>query len=115
MVQPTGISLACLSCHDGASNMDAFSGVAGSTTMGATSTGNLGIDLTNDHPVGFAIVNGTDSAIKLLTNITVPLFGASTNMIECSSCHDVHNGTAFGNMLVMTNAGSALCLDCHIK
>ena len=39
------------------------------------------------------------------------------NKLECSSCHDVHNGAAedVGNLLVKSNSGSALCLTCHLK
>jgi len=35
--------------------------------------------------------------------------------VECSSCHDVHNGTGFGALLKVDNAGSQLCLTCHTK
>lgn len=115
MVQPTGVSLACLSCHDGATNLDAFGGDAGTTLMGALATGNLGTSLANDHPVGFAIVDGTDTDIRTLATITLPLYGASSDMLECATCHDVHNTLALPDMLQATNVGSALCLDCHIK
>ncbi|MDP2668848.1 MAG: cytochrome c3 family protein [bacterium] len=67
--QPTGTSLACLSCHDGTIAFDAirnlpgsggynpaapsagwiFSG--GSNTMSSISIANLGTDLRNDHPI----------------------------------------------------------------
>lgn len=69
--QPGGISLACLSCHDGTQAMDNVINAPGSggyNSAGARMTGtwsgtnqsggqmtglaNLGKDLTNDHPIG---------------------------------------------------------------
>jgi predicted CXXCH cytochrome family protein len=39
--------------------------------------------------------------------------------MECSSCHDVHNGPAAtavnDNLLVITQVQSRLCLTCHNK
>ncbi|MBZ0173237.1 MAG: hypothetical protein K8E66_12710, partial [Phycisphaerales bacterium] len=32
--------------------------------------------------------------------------------LQCTSCHDAHNN-AHGSFLVMSNAGSALCVACH--
>lgn len=34
--------------------------------------------------------------------------------VECASCHDPHN-TTNGTFLRRTNAGSGLCLTCHVK
>lgn len=35
--------------------------------------------------------------------------------IECGSCHDVHNKFTQASFLRASNAGSALCLACHVK
>jgi predicted CXXCH cytochrome family protein len=40
--------------------------------------------------------------------------GVTKNVVSCGSCHNAH-GKGFPNLLVMSNAGSALCLTCHIK
>ncbi len=115
---PGNISLACLSCHDGVTAMDSFIGgpTPVPTVMGGTSA-NLTTDLTDDHPIGVTIVDGSDGAIELVANIIaagLPLYGAGADM-ECATCHDVHNGPGFASLLRVSNVGSALCLDCHIK
>lgn len=76
-VDMAGVSLACLSCHDGTQAMDTMinrpgSGLWTSDMTGATLAGgawsgsatmpagitNLGTDLTNDHPVGIQYCGG---------------------------------------------------------
>jgi len=114
--QPNGVSLLCLSCHDGTVNVDAFGTSAGTAAL--TGTANLGTDLSNDHPVGIAYTTAiatTDGQLRdpaTLPLNNVALFGGN---VECASCHDVHNGFANPSLLVFTNAGSQLCLTCHTK
>lgn len=101
-VDMSGISLACLSCHDGTQAMDTMinkpgSGgynAAGSTITGGAWTGThqdgtgkmintgefiamLGTDLTNDHPVGIQYCGGG-----------VNTGGASTTAASTGSCRD---------------------------
>jgi len=124
--QPTSVSLACLSCHDGQTALDGFvgssAGIDGTTAMGATAVGNLGTDLTNDHPVSFTYndaLAGSDNGLHLassLDNTVTKLFGSAEDQLECATCHDVHRGDeTLPSMLVMSNAGSNLCLECHNK
>jgi predicted CXXCH cytochrome family protein len=110
-------------------------GTAKSTYGGAgggTMTGGLpflGSDLRNDHPVTVRyetarlakpaeFVTAVVSGPKITVGATnpIPLFGtsAATATIECSSCHNAHNNQ-LGNFLRKSNAGSAICLSCHIK
>ena len=131
---PSSISKACLACHDGTLAVDAITGgTAGGTTtkrIASSAAGYIGTDLRNDHPVSFnydaALVtadsglNAVNVAKSNLGGKTIEqalLFGTGTSKsLECSSCHDVHNGTpAIAKMLIVTNAGSALCLTCHNK
>jgi predicted CXXCH cytochrome family protein len=124
---PSGVSLLCLSCHDGTVALDAF---GGSTTGPTFLTGNalVGTDLSNDHPVSFTYddaLAGQDGALETPSDTTSGLggfiaddmlFGGSNNQLECASCHDVHNGTGVvPPLLRKTNAASALCTTCHIK
>lgn len=50
--------------------------------------------------------------------VTIYSAGAGATLaygIECGSCHDVHNKYAQASFLRASNAGSALCLACHVK
>ena len=102
--------------------------------------GGTGVDMSNDHPV--SVIYGGDDANPPASlkgtgaSITGWVGAGATGTIadilrngrvECSSCHDPHNGYASPaqqgvlttapqvNYLRMTNAGSALCLGCHDK
>lgn len=78
----------------------------------------LGTDLTNDHPISITYpTSAQDSAFVQPSSGLVnglPLFGASKNQLECSSCHNVHD-PANSPFLRAANTGSALCYKCHIK
>ncbi len=135
---PQGVSLACLSCHDGTVALDAFhnapgsgGGVAGTDvsegyTWVGTDVGNvfpaasfamLDVDLRNDHPISVTYDTAADTAFNAPVAGRVgglPLYGASANQVECGTCHNPHNATN-GTFLRISNAGSALCTTCHIK
>jgi hypothetical protein len=128
--QPGGSSKLCLSCHDGTiavGSVNVLNG-QGSTTPGtqtiATTGGpnmptgsgattgftrNLGVDLTNDHPISLSynseLVN-RDGELRLPDNVLVgvrssgvkpklPLektgpAGANEAQMQCATCHDPH-------------------------
>ncbi len=132
----TGVSKLCLSCHDGATALDAFGAttrdvfrgegddILGSAAGDVDWTGSyaeIGTVLSASHPVSFeydvAISNG-DTGLKTRVEdnaVDQLLFGAqSARKVECASCHDVHDDTN-GPFLVMANTNSALCLTCHDK
>ena len=119
---PTGVSLACLSCHDGTVAVNSFGGsIHGGTAVTVTNSALIGTDLTHTHPISFtydANLVGTGpgqdrflfnpDTTQVLTpssgtfvpgnNMTVAGFLLTANhKVECSSCHDVHNqaGTPF--------------------
>jgi predicted CXXCH cytochrome family protein len=118
MAQPLGVSKACLSCHDGTVALDSYGGATGTHNI---STGLLGTDLSDDHPVSFtfdAALASADGGLVTPASTswvdagqTVPLFATK---LECASCHDVHDNTN-EPFLVMGNSASALCLTCHTK
>ena len=59
--QPDGVSLLCLSCHDGTVALDAYGGDPGNAgTIGDQF--DLGTDLNNDHPISIVY----DSALATL-------------------------------------------------
>jgi len=120
--QPQGVSLGCLSCHDGATAFNSLIRTAGQTitTTPATMSGGaaLGLNLTNDHPISVTYDTAQDPDFKTLASVQsstlVRLFGASNNQVECASCHDPHDDT---NMpfLRAPNTNSQLCFVCHDK
>lgn len=132
---PNDSSKACLSCHDGTVALNAF---GGNTYSGSDAYINanyyLDTDLSNDHPVSFVYNDALATADGGLRKPSLDKIsgGGSLNgklikdgmligdKLECGSCHDVHNnkgdaGTTSENLLLINNAGSALCLTCHIK
>lgn len=132
MNQPGGSSKLCLSCHDGTVAIDSFGGNTGTTMM--PTENNLTTNLKSSHPIGFTydtalattdgslfdpasknVTIGTGSQTKTGTINEVMLFGGQ---LECGSCHDVHNTyTAAGSdsLVIVDEAGSAICLTCHNK
>jgi predicted CXXCH cytochrome family protein len=126
---PAGISLMCLSCHDGSVAVDSFGGNVGSITIGGSAL--LDTDLSDDHPISFtydstlATNDGglhdpttTSSGIPGGLNIDDDmLFGTGNDQLECASCHDVHNGPSVVSppLLIKSTASSELCFTCHNK
>ncbi|WP_456381073.1 cytochrome c3 family protein [Thiolapillus sp.] len=118
-------SLVCLSCHDGTVALDSFGGNVGSSYI--SGTGLIGTDLRDDHPIGVEWThqvvweNTTANCTKCHIDIPMPFdkmplpFFKSTGAarMECSTCHDPHNGDSNEMLLRKTNAGSSLCLHCH--
>jgi predicted CXXCH cytochrome family protein len=99
-------SLVCLGCHDGT-----LAPAAGHSAPGGSAS--LGLDLANDHPVGFSYAR-SQTALPLKLNALprgVKLFGPDQRM-ECQTCHDVHQ-SGVPKLLRMENLNSALCLSCH--
>jgi predicted CXXCH cytochrome family protein len=118
LADPSGSSLACLSCHDGSVAVDTGTFITG-INGGAAQVG-AGGDLSHEHPIAFdyAAVASADSGIKDTTSTagtgTIADWLVGGNM-ECSSCHDPHNGGTGQKLLRVSNANSALCLTCHDK
>jgi len=153
----SGVSLLCMSCHDGVVAMNAYSKTSGSTggaggngtagaimsTAGFNSVGGAS-DMSNHHPMGFnyaavaaiddeiaqpsvSMVPGNISASGVTAGTTTPGVtindlldgtGGATGMMECVTCHDVHNTKNAPNaerFLWRSNNQSNFCLTCHLK
>lgn len=119
--QPEGVSLACLSCHDGTLALDAMI----NPPNGFLPTGDkmtpgghlLGTDLSNDHPISIGYSLSSDPAFVDPSLVDLPLFAGTfdtSNQVECASCHNVHDDQ-IDPFLRKSNTGSQLCLTCHIK
>ena len=126
----------CLACH----STTALAVIGGTATDFRLFA--IGTDLTNDHPVGIAMPAtgaGTDFNTPTATLASISWFGndadsrpdsneirfyntGSGPRVECASCHDPHGvsptgigGTINASFLRINNAGSAVCLTCHVK
>jgi len=115
-------SILCMGCHDGTVALDSFGGNTGVTTIGGSEL--IGTDLQNDHPVG------ADAVYPTRTSFTDPATWPSRTLrlremdlgnpapdlvVGCTTCHSAHNSGGYAGMLRVSNAGSGLCLFCHIK
>ncbi len=123
VVQPTGSSKLCLSCHDGTVALENFGGTTGGTNF-VTGNALVGIDISDDHPISFTYDNALATADGGLFDPTTTSSGLGGTIdddlllggqLQCASCHDVHNGAGIAFLLRMNNAGSNLCLTCHNK
>jgi len=139
--KPRGATLLCMSCHDGISVLGNVINNGGGTitvtpsrigdinTSPSINIGTNGGNLSDDHPVSFMydqdLVTNYDSGLKLpgLKGINLnggalklyPPYGNNGGTLECPTCHDPHDDTTNPPFLRMSNAGSAMCLACHIK
>lgn len=121
--QPRGPTKLCLSCHDGSVALDSFGGKVGTTNISGNA--NLGIDLSDDHPVSVEWKHQdliTSGAFCTNCHFGPPrevVFfrpgGSGPIWIECATCHDVHNKTNYPKLLRKSMVGSELCLTCHEK
>lgn len=126
IVAPQGVSLACLSCHDGVTaynsiirGTSSLLATANMTSVGVDPFNIIGTDLGNDHPISVTYNVALDTAFNAAAGTppkvgTLPLYGALNDQVECATCHNPHD-TANGKFLRATNANSALCTTCHIK
>lgn len=113
---PTGISAACLSCHDGTVAIDSYGGATGTSFIDAGKS--VGTDLTNDHPINIEYTPSaqTDNDFRTAQQVTDSGLKLYNNQVECATCHDVHNATGTtGALQRISNTSSAMCLACHVK
>jgi predicted CXXCH cytochrome family protein len=141
--QPTGVSLACLSCHDavigghrgdvanfhnvingpGSGQMPDESSIQkceschSSMWNGTPEKWRLGRDLRDDHPISIAYPTSQQSnAFFTPTDAQKGWIDMPLfgGKVECSSCHSVHDPSRVP-FLRIANTGSALCYKCHNK
>lgn len=130
----SGVSLLCMSCHDGVVAMDAYSQNSGSEENAGSGTGsaitgsaafngassganqyNSGInDMSNHHPMGFtyATVQGADSEIADPATIMVPAGASIAGMTEAAVI--AAGGVTINDLLDATQTGGKMeCVTCH--
>ncbi|MBF0330066.1 MAG: cytochrome c3 family protein [Nitrospirae bacterium] len=109
----------CRGCHDSmATNQNLKMGWWYNDGLGIYEKDTAsGIDLTDDHPISVSYTAAATAKAGQFVAAsgqlvgTLPLYNSK---VECATCHDPHK-TTNGYFLRTTNAGSALCLTCHIK
>ena len=116
--QPDGTSILCLSCHDGTVALgNTFKNPKSmSFAHSMTKRGNLGTDLSDDHPISFvydANLATQDGDLKDPSTLS-PHVLDQNNKLQCTSCHDSHKDLQ-GNFLKRSNEFSDLCFTCHEK
>lgn len=137
--QPIGRAKMCLSCHDDTVALDQYDSYVGVGNVGGGngtlsfldkyadaqfvigSTGNLA----GTHPISVVYADA-----NRMNPTTTPMGASGTienvldnGMVQCSSCHDVHNRLSVGNTHLLRVAqtvaqggtASGLCLTCHDK
>jgi predicted CXXCH cytochrome family protein len=130
---PGSTSLLCLSCHDGSVAVNSYGNVYQPTRSQSNGVGfmnpvyqvGVNLNLQNHHPIGFdyEAVQGADPEIRisdteLLTGDPVKnhLYGEANTLMECGTCHSVHNtGNQGESLLWRSDYQSELCLTCHAK
>ncbi|MHC4107053.1 MAG: cytochrome c3 family protein [Planctomycetota bacterium] len=124
----------CLSCHDGTVALNEYHGGGGPLLyIGEGEMVGGGGDLSDDHPIGITAEYPIDGTYEFnAATLTpsgfygfglgggdlpeVPLFPFNAEqVVSCSTCHDPHAIAGIDHLLRKSNAGSALCLTCHIK
>lgn len=117
---PNDVSLMCLTCHDGTvSDLGSAGGPiqdpADVAVINYTGTMDpmtvLGTDLRTDHPISVPYPPTGKPDFNATPSNGLPLFSSN---VECATCHDPHL-TTNGKFLRISNAGSAVCLSCHVK
>lgn len=99
-------SIDCIACHDGTFDRHQY------VTVG-TGIWNHGYSIGVSHPIG---VDYSKSAAKGgykpagVLNKKIRFFNGK---LGCGTCHNLYS--KIPHKLVMSNKGSALCLECHIK
>ena len=117
--QPGTASKLCLSCHDGTVAVDAYGGAGGTEYVPAGAS--MGTDLRDDHPIGIAWQHQTETpSCNNCHNVKGPGLFVSVlpfpgGKVECTSCHNPHNGAGYAHFLRKTMSGSELCFHCHAK
>ena len=120
----SGVSRACMTCHDGTTAVNTLTNYGGAAKAGGgagtviTNTFTLlGTDMTNDHPVGIPMNNlaALPSGYQLPTNAALARVFGTSSTVECASCHDVHGVTGVALFLRAANTESQICTQCHLK
>jgi predicted CXXCH cytochrome family protein len=134
--QPTGNSLACLSCHDGTVGLDMvlvppsqFAGPTWGVTIddceGCHSGGSpdggidwegvwLDTDLRKQHPISLLYDPAADPGFRSAAEVEAAGLKLFDGKVQCMTCHEPHT-QVFRPFLRVTDSGGSICLVCHVS
>lgn len=135
--QPTGVSLFCLSCHDGTIGLDtvlnlpnAYNGPApggesietcatechhGGDPEGGFNWEHVYFrpdDLRKHHPISVTYDPSRDSDFNSIAAVEAAGIELYDGKVQCASCHDPHT-QEFSPFLRVPNSGYSMCFTCH--
>lgn len=101
------VSIGCISCHEGSVGSVTNFRVAGMETLSY-----MGPSFS--HPIGmdYAEAASRNRELRPLDDLS-PMVSLYEGKVGCASCHNPFSHER--DMLVFSNRGSALCLECHLK
>lgn len=101
------VSLECLVCHEGSVGPAAEVRIGSQQSLSYAGPG-------FSHPIGidYGKAAARDRQLRPLDDLST-LVSLYEGKVGCASCHNQFSHE--GDMLVFSNRGSALCLECHIK
>lgn len=101
------VSVECISCHEGSVGPTASFSIAGEETLSFQGRN-------FSHPIGMDYGEAASRNRQLRApDYLSPLVSLYEGKVGCTSCHSPFSREA--DMLVISNRGSALCLECHLK
>ncbi len=131
---PGSSSLLCLSCHDGSIAVNSYGNTWQPLSSQSVGTNTIfdgyivGKDayLGNHHPIGFSydLAQADDTELRPADDAIMGgaglvrdhLYGVGSELVECGTCHSVHNKGNTGEYLLWrSDARSRMCLTCHDK
>jgi len=104
------VSLACISCHDG--NLATKTEIKTGTWRHGSAL-SAGYDPQGTHPIGVSYRRAVKRGGLVPLERLNPKIRLVNGKVGCTSCHDIYS--KLPNMLVISNQGSRLCLECHDK
>jgi predicted CXXCH cytochrome family protein len=101
------VSLECLACHEGSVGPVVTFQTAGQATLSFQGRN-------FSHPIGmdYAEAASGNRELRSMDDLS-PMISLYEGKVGCTSCHSPFSKEA--DMLVFSNRGSALCLECHLK
>ena len=101
------ITIECLNCHDGVIASDASYQVDGGDALTYKRSG-------RSHPIGvdYLKASARDDELRPVDSLSADI-ALYDGKVGCASCHNPYS--RIRRMLVVDDAGSTLCFECHVK